>query len=96
MTKRDERSQEPNQTIDLTSKTTLTCSLAKAVCDYKDIDPLDSGFSLYEYLDTDALDDLVTSVSTDLQLQFAIDDVVVCIEKPDSTTATIYVSDRQQ
>lgn len=87
---------EPTRTTDLTSKTTLTNDLVEAICTHKDIDPLKPGWSLYDHIDIDALDNFVESVSCDLQLQFTIDDVSICICKPDSETINIYVDDHQQ
>jgi hypothetical protein len=84
------------KTAKLTSKTTLTNELVEAISEQKDVNPLEPGFSLYNHLDTAALEALVESVSDEFKIQFAIDDTLVCICKADHNTANIYVKDRQQ
>lgn len=86
---------EPERTVDFTSQRTVTTALAEVVCNHKGIDPLESGFSLYEHLDTEALDTLVNSVTDELHLQFSIDDINVCIWAPNTETVHIYVKNRQ-
>lgn len=88
----EERGREPARTTDLSS-TTLTNDVVEAICDYRGIDPLESGFSLYRHVDTEALDDLVASVSSDFALQFTVEDTRVCVCKSDAETVNIYVGD---
>lgn len=86
---------EPNRITDLTSTNTLATDIIEAVCDHKGINPLKLEFSLYDYIDIEAVDALVKSVSSGLKLQFTLEDIRVYIWKSNSNTANIYVNDRQ-
>lgn len=57
----------------------MTRLVAEAVAEHKGIDPFDPDFSLYEHVDTEALDDLFASVSgTKLRTEFSAAGVSVC------------------
>lgn len=88
-----DRDFEPRTIADCSSKETVTANLAEAVCDYKGVDPLEAEFSLYDYVDTEALDTLVDSVSKGLEIRFTIEDVAVCLWKSGSDTVNIHVED---
>lgn len=69
-------------TYDANEQVSLTTVLAEAIAEYKGMDPLDPDFSLYDCVDTAALDDFFTSVSgTELRTELQVAGVVVCLCK---------------
>lgn len=60
----------------------LTTKLVDAIAEFKDIDPMKPGFSLYDSVDTDALEDFFASASgTELRTEFSAVDVMVCVSQ---------------
>lgn len=86
-----ERSVE--QTHDLNQQP-LTNALAEAVAEYKETDPLNLDFSLYESIDTEALHSLFASASgSGLRTEFRAADVLVSVRKLEGDEIFVSVAD---
>ena len=82
------------QTYDLSEDGSLTTVLAESIAEYKGTDPLNSDFSLYESVDTEALDELFASASgTDLRTEFDVAGVTVCTCKTESDEIVVTMRD---
>lgn len=72
----------------------LTTKLVDAIAEFKGIDPVDPGFSLYESVDMDALEEFVASTSgTELRTTFRAVGVLVCVRKTAKGETVVTVSD---
>lgn len=75
----------------------LTSQIVDAIADFKGIDPMNPGFSLYESVDTDALEDFFASApGIELRTEFRAAGVLVCVCKTADDETIVTVSDSDE
>lgn len=79
------------------SRPSLTTQLVDAIAEFKGIDPMKPDFSLYESVDTNALEDFFASASgTELRTEFRVVGVMVCVCKTADGETVITVWDPEE
>lgn len=85
------------RSADQNGRPSLTSQIVDEIADFKGIDPVEPGFSLYESVDTDALEDLFASASgIELRTEFRAAEVLVCVCKTTDDETVVKVSDSHE
>lgn len=75
----------------------MTNRLAEAIAEVKGIDPLEPGFSLYDSVDPDALEDFFASASgTQVRTEFRVAGVTACVYKTAEDEVVVTASEPEE